>query len=264
MPLLPNISRFHRCVLLAALITLLQSTTGHSTENQPADNPLWSETCQPCEEFDRLNSRVRDGETGKEVAKAELQRLLPSIREYYYAHGGKDFRQDEWAFPLAGYTAQAIAGGKRHGYEPRGYDWFAGNRHTAHPSLDIFIRDRNQDERDDRTGAHVPVLSVTGGIVVAVATGWQASSRLRGGNYVWIYDPSINSLLYYAHNRELEVTLGTIVKPGDRLATVGRSGLNAAKRRSPTHLHLTWLNIKSGNLIPEYPYQYLINSLTRQ
>lgn len=256
----PLFSRFSACLLALFIVLHGNLCSSADTPSAIVDN---DSSCVACTEFDRLNTRVRDGLTGKAAAAAELQRLIPPIRDYYYAHGGKEYTPDDWVFPLAGYTPRALAGGKRHGYEPRGYDWFAGNRHTAHPSLDIFIHDRNQDEKDDRTGDYVPVLSMTGGIVVATSADWQTGSRLRGGKYLWIYDPSTDSLLYYAHNRQLAVTIGTIVKPGDVIATVGRSGYNAAKKRSPTHLHLTWLKYKNGSLLPVNPYPILVKSHKR-
>lgn len=78
-----------------------------------------------------------------------------------------------------------------------------------------------------------------------------------GGRYIWVYDPASELLVYYAHNSELSVKLGEIVRPGDVLATVGRSGYNAAKRRSPTHLHLTVLRVRDGQVLPMDIYQNL-------
>jgi len=219
--------------------------------------------CEPCAAFNGLNSLVRDGKIARAEARNELSRLLPAIKACYYRHGGEDFNRSEWVFPLAGYTVRAIDGGRGHGYDPRGYDWFDGNRHKGHPALDIFIRDRDQDERDDQTGRPVPVLSLSGGIVIALETSWEPGSGLRGGKYLWIYDPATETLVYYAHNRELMVRIGTIVKPGDRIATVGRTGFNAHKKRSPTHLHLTLLRIANGSLTPEDPYPILRRCRTK-
>jgi len=92
----------------------------------------------------------------------------------------------------------------------------------------------------------VNVLSMTGGVVVALEGEWQSTSSLRGGRYIWIYDPDEDGLVYYAHNATIKVAVGDVVKPGDGIATVGRSGLNAFKKRSPTHLHLTYLQIRDG------------------
>lgn len=210
-----------------------------------------------CREFNELNSLIRDGRISKAAARSELTPKLAEIRTEYYRRGGSDYSSKQWVFPVAGYDAGAIDKGKSHGFVASGYDFFSGNRHGGHPAYDIFIRDRNRDSRDDRNGKAVPVLSMTGGIVVAFEKEWLQGSGLRGGKYLWIFDPGNDLLLYYAHNEELLVELGTIVKPGDLLATVGRSGLNAAKRRSPTHLHFSVLSVKDGQPLPVAVYREL-------
>ncbi len=207
--------------------------------------------------YNDLNSRVRDSRISKSAARAELAQRLAAVRKDYYLQGGRDYTGSEWVFPLAGYGIRAIDGGRSHGFVPGGYDFFSGNRHGGHPAYDIFIRDRNQDNLDDRTGKPVRVLSMTGGIVVAIERDWEKSSKLRGGKYLWVYDPANDLLVYYAHNDELLVQLGDIVKPGDDLGTVGRSGLNAAKRRSPTHLHFSVLRLVDGKPQPLNVYTSL-------
>ncbi len=224
-------------------------TTPEATAPKPA-NPL-------CSAYNTLNDRIRDGLVGKTAARSELVTKLADIRAEYYKRGGKDYASAEWVFPLAGYNIKAIEGGHNHGYIPGGYDFFSGNRHGGHPAYDIFIHDRNQDSFDDQSGTTVKVLSLTGGIVVALEKRWEQGSGLRGGKYIWIYDPANDLLVYYAHNRELLVELGSIVKPGDLLATVGRSGLNAAKHRSPTHLHFSVLKLKDGQPVPLPVYHEL-------
>jgi murein DD-endopeptidase MepM/ murein hydrolase activator NlpD len=44
---------------------------------------------------------------------------------------------------------------------------------------------------------------------------------------------------YYAHLKDVSVKVGQHVSKGDPLGTVGRTGVNAYKKRSPTHLHFT-------------------------
>ncbi len=211
----------------------------------------------PCERFNTFNNLVRDGKIGREEGSRSLHTLLQELKEDYCQRGGKDFPRDSRIFPLDGYDAKSLSGASDKGYRASGYDYFSGNRHGGHPSFDIFIRDRNQDCLDDLTGMPVKVLSLGGGMVVAVESEWQQGSTLRGGNYIWVYDPGNELLLYYAHNGNLAVRLGDIVKPGDLLGTVGRSGLNAVKPRSPTHLHLTVLAIKDGRPSPLNVYQDL-------
>ncbi len=248
------------CILLAATTPLgaakpvlseLQSTPETvATSVSPSARP-------PCSAFNELNSLIRDGRIAKTAATSELAARMADIRAEYYRRGGRNYPPEQWVFPLAGYDAGAIDRGKNHGFVPTGYDFFSGNRHGGHPAYDIFIRDRNQDSRDDRTGAAVSVLSMTGGVVVALDKGWKLGSGLRGGNYLWVYDPGNDLLVYYAHNEDLIVDVGSIVKPGDSLAAVGRSGLNAAKRRSPTHLHFSVLRLEHGQPVPLPVYREL-------
>ncbi len=207
--------------------------------------------------FNEFNNLIRDGGISKAVARIELPVRLATIRSDYYGRGGRDYAPVEWIFPVAGYSAAAIEKRGNHGFVASGYDFFSGNRHGGHPAYDIFIHDRNQDSRDDRTGKAVQVLSMTGGVVVALEKEWHSGSKLRGGRYLWVYDPANNLLVYYAHNEELFVETGTIVKPGDLLATMGRSGLNAAKRRSPTHLHFSVLRLLDSRPLPLSVYHEL-------
>ena len=129
---------------------------------------------------------------------------------------------------------------------PAGYDWFDGYKSRGHPGHDLFIHDSNRDELDDLTGRPVTVVSMTTGIVVATALEWKADSVLRGGRYIYIYSPQQNGLFYYAHNREILAKPGDVVAAGQAIATVGRSGRNAAQTRSPTHLHVMFLAIEDG------------------
>lgn len=207
--------------------------------------------------FNVFNNLIRDGLISKTDACSRLSILLAGLRTEYYQRGGSDYPSTMWVFPVAGYGVSAIDKGRNHGFVPNGYDYFSGNRHGGHPAYDIFIRDRNHDNRDDRSGKAVGILSMSGGIVVALERVWQKGSRLRGGNYIWIYDPANDLLVYYAHNEELFVELGTIVKPGDLLSNVGRSGFNAAKRRSPTHLHFSVLHLSNGQPVPVPVYREL-------
>jgi len=248
------------CIYLCSVIPTVAAEPDLNELVSPPDKSSPSRTPSAntlCSAFNEFNSLIRDGRISKSVARAELPARLAGIRTEYYRRGGRDYTSTEWVFPLAGYDAGAIDKGGNHGFVPGGYDFFSGNRHGGHPAYDIFIRDRNRDSRDDRSGKPVNVLSMTGGIVVALEKGWQQGSGLRGGKYLWVFDPANDLLIYYAHNEELFVELGTIVRPGDLLATVGRSGFNAAKRRSPTHLHLSVLRLRNGQPVPMPVYREL-------
>jgi hypothetical protein len=261
----PYAARCWLVAIVAAIVLAAFCRPGSCASSPMPVVPVQDESaegCRSCAEFNRLTIRVRDGEISRTAAQQEMARLFPTLRAYYYGHGGKDFPEDAWVFPLMGYSAKAVGEGSNHGYEPRGYDYFAGNRHGGHPAFDIFIRDRDQNERDDLTGDYVAVLSLTGGVVVALEPDWEAGSLLRGGKYLWVYDPASDALVYYAHNRQLFVGLGDLVRPGDLVAEVGRTGLNAYRKRSPTHLHLSYLKIDDGTPLPKNIYQRLTRCRT--
>jgi peptidoglycan LD-endopeptidase LytH len=166
--------------------------------------------------------------------------------------------------PLEGYRPSRSIGGKKgSGYTAKGYDYFDGKRHHAHPAHDIFIRDGNLDSLDDRTGKPVRVLSVTAGIVTGIETHWNKGSDLRGGIYVLIYRPATQDLFYYAHLRAVLVRLGDCVGPGQAIGEVGRTGKNASLSKSPTHLHFEQLRFVDAYPRPLNPYEQLVNALRR-
>lgn len=207
--------------------------------------------CDACRQFNDLNTLVRDGKIRKDEARKQISDLIPKIKSFALQHGAGQYPRSTWVFPVAGLNVKTAGNSRGADYVPAGYDYFDGNAHGGHPSFDLFIHDKNQDSLDDRTGKPVAVLSLTGGIVVAAETGWDAHSKLRGGKYIWIYDPSSDALVYYAHNKDISVKVGDILAPGDIIAEVGRTGLNAHRKRSPTHLHITYLTIKDGYPKPE-------------
>ncbi len=259
-----TIIKFHKLLFFIFIVSLLQlpcapqaGCRSASTETQVSSGLAKNDT--PSARFNTFNTLIRDGTISRNEGTKRLNTLLLELREDYSRRGGQDFSKNSWIFPVKGYDAKSI-GGSNKGYSASGYDYFSGNRHGGHPSFDIFIRDRNQDCLDDQLGVPVKVLSLGGGMVVAIEGVWEQGSTLRGGKYIWVYDPGNELLLYYAHNGTLSVRIGDIVKPGELLGTVGRSGLNALKPRSPTHLHLTVLEVKDGRPTPLNIYQDLVGA----
>jgi peptidoglycan LD-endopeptidase LytH len=233
----------------------IKNNTNKSTERDTTKNP--------CIEFNALYINIRDGLIKKEDAKKNIITLLSKIETFYTEKGGKIYNKSERVFPIQGYNSKAIGGNNGNGYSAMGYDFFDGNKHRGHPAQDIFITDINQDCNDDHTLLPVNILSMTGGIVVACESEWSAESPLRGGKYILVFDPNDKSLIYYAHNNKLFVNIGDIIKPGDKIAEVGRSGLNAYKKRSPTHLHLMYLNTdQNGEVSPINIYLDLLKLKT--
>ena len=165
------------------------------------------------------------------------------------------------AFPWKAIPEVPSEARREAGIKSQGYDFFDGNRHKGHPGHDIFIRDRDQDGNDDSTGKPVNVISASSGIVVSVNLNWEPSSPIRGGNYIWIYEPSKSRYYYYAHLNEIFVKIGRIVSRGERIGTVGRTGKNAYPKRSPTHLHFTVHPLAEGYPRPVDPYRELVKEV---
>ncbi|HEY1910271.1 MAG TPA: M23 family metallopeptidase [Vicinamibacterales bacterium] len=218
-----------------------------------------SSTSNPCLEFDRLYAQIRDQQIDHTSARARVRSLLPRIDAYFQDHRATPTPPERWRFPLEGYGAEAIGGTNGSGYVATGYDYFDGYKSRGHPGHDLFIHDRNRDELDDKTGKPVAVFSISTGVVVATAADWPSDSLLRGGRYVYVYDPAARGMFYYAHNRAVLVSPGEIVTAGQTIAYVGRSGRNASAPRSPTHLHVMFLAIdEEGDPKPRDIYQDLV------
>lgn len=211
----------------------------------------------PAWEWNLLYPRIRDRLIAREEAQAKLKRLEDELRTNDPKTQGTN-REVPLGFPVKGYGASSIGGKQGSGYQIQGYDFFDGNQHKGHPGHDIFIIDKNQDGLDDRTGNPVEVISVSLGIVVSVNTDWRPPSVIRGGNSIWIFDPPRRRYYYYAHLNEIFVAVGQVVSKGDRLGTVGRTGLNAYPARSPTHLHFTVHESAEGYPKPINPYRELL------
>jgi murein DD-endopeptidase MepM/ murein hydrolase activator NlpD len=217
-----------------------------------------------CQKINELNTKILNDAITRKVAATQFNILLAelqsAIKKEYFTRSEAWPINRPWIFPLQGYKSSAIGGTNGNGYSDKGYNYLDGNRHTAHPAHDIFINDKNQDGFDDHTLKPVDVLAVADGIVVACSNNWEPESTLRGGKFIWVYHPATGIFSYYAHNRAIFVTPGDELRAGDKIAEVGRTGLNAYKKRSPTHLHFSEFKIVNGLPVPFNPYQQLVKS----
>lgn len=214
-----------------------------------ADDPLaggW-------QEFER---RVRDDRIPVGKGQEEIRRWWGILQKEYPAarFDGRLF------FPLRGYGLTHVGGRRGEGYRPSRYQFVGPRRRIGHPAQDIFVHDGNQDSLDDKTGAPIEVLALAEGIVVSTFGEWspepqEPGNGKRGGNYIWIYHPSLQLLSYYAHLAEIRVAVGERVAGGRLIATLGRTGTNAYAERSPTHLHLMLL--RASDMTPVDPYPFL-------
>lgn len=209
-----------------------------------------------CEQWDILQGRIRDGTVERAEAMEAMRVLTRILVETYSPRVPKGGPR----FPVKGYTARDIGGRSGSGFQPEGFDFYDGNRHKGHPAHDIFIKDKDQDCLADDNGRPVEICSFTGGVVVGVNKGWEPTSDIRGGNYVWIFDPHVERYYYYAHLGDVFAKIGDVVEAGQVIALLGRSGRNASQKRSPTHLHFMCLSFADGGMTPCNPYPALVES----
>jgi peptidoglycan LD-endopeptidase LytH len=210
-------------------------------------------------QWNLLYLKIRDRVILKEEAQIRLKILETQLRDLYSGIG-KRTGDEGLSFPLEGYTFHSIGGKNGSGYQVQSYDFFDGNDHKGHPGHDIFILDKNQDSLDDRTGKPVNVLAASSGMVVSTSADWRPPSPIRGGNFIWIFDPVKDRYYYYAHLNRVAVTIGEIIANGHLLGTVGRTGLNAYPARSPTHLHFTVHQTVNGYPRPINVYKELLRN----
>jgi peptidoglycan LD-endopeptidase LytH len=215
------------------------------------------------EAFFQLQNNIRLQAITPDSAQRRFQEIVTNFRQVTAPVKSEictDSLAFQFVFPVKGYTPNAI-GGRGKGYFDRTYNMFDHSVTGSHPAQDIFIRDINQDSKSDYTQLPTDVVAMRPGIVVGLDTTWQPGSLYRGGNFVWIYDPCMDGLFYYAHNSKVVVQMGEKIALGQKIAEVGRTGLNAYKSRSDTHLHLMYLQLSPEGLPkPVNTYDWLVSA----
>ncbi len=209
-------------------------------------------------QFHQLYQQLRDGLADTATARVRVRTLLSEIGRYYYEQKTVDASDTSLFFPVQGYGLQMIGGKNGSDYVPGKYNFYNTFGNRSHPAHDIFVTDKDQDAIDDNSNQPIKIFSVTPGIVVSAEHCWDTTMNTRGGNYIYIYEPETKMMYYYAHNTVLFVDIGQIVQAGQPIAYMGRTGLNAYKKRSPTHLHFSMLQFREdGTAFPVKGYRYL-------
>jgi peptidoglycan LD-endopeptidase LytH len=219
---------------------------------------------QYCRQFQDLYDGISMEILTPDSASRAFQQVMVGLRQTLSNKDSCGRSGPDFVYPLRGQLPRYTIGARGRGYRANGFDLFNSEVRGSHPAHDLFIRDGDQDNLDDRLGQPVDVLAFTSGLVLAVETEWGPTSDRRGGNYIWIYDPCREGLFYYAHNKCVTVAPGQWVRAGEKIAEVGRTGHNAFRERSPTHLHLMFLRITPEGLPrPENTYTWLTQAEVR-
>ena len=237
-------------------IALVLSFAAFTNEDKHPDKIL-----EYCAAFRQIQTDIRDCSISPDSAKVAFQAVMRNFQSQFGRDSCKAFDSSYFVYPVRGYLPKESIGGRGEGYRSNGFDLFDATVNSSHPAHDLFVHDKNQDNIDDRTWKPVDILSFTSGIVIATETNWMYDSERRGGNWIWIYDPCLNGLFYYAHNNIVLVKPGQWVNAGDKISEMGRSGYNAYKKRSPTHLHLMVLKLNNESLPEPYDtYDWMMNA----
>lgn len=99
------------------------------------------------------------------------------------------------------------------------------------------------------------VRAASRGVVILAESGWSAddpfstSSRL-GGNSLIVVDPTANRMYRYCHLDSVLVSAGEVVQAGQKIGTVGHSGINASRPRHGGHLHFEVNEYDDGAVRP--------------
>ncbi|MDP3775262.1 MAG: M23 family metallopeptidase [Gemmatimonadales bacterium] len=193
--------------------------------------------------------------TTEEIETGVVRRraLEEAWRAYFAARAGDSIAAmplDEWAYPLAA--------------RGRLLDNYSNPRADGpHGALDIFVT--------EGTNVRSPVA----GVVVAAGDGWRGGyTRRRGfyyegdglsrraGNGLILFDPASGGYFLMAHfRRGVRVLAGDIVRRGQPLGTVGRTG-NASYPGRGKHLHIAFKRPGTacgidGVLVSENPYRQI-------
>ncbi len=235
-------------------LTVIMGLMGWSRVETPSEQML-----NYVQHFQQIQIDIREGTISPDSAARAFQVTMRNLQGVLpLMDSCRDDGPAKFVYPLRGYLPKYSIGGNGRGFREKGFDLFDAEVRGSHPAHDLFIRDGNQDNLDDRMCQPVDLLSFSQGVIVATDTTWQPESELRGGNFIWVYDPCLNGLFYYAHNSRVVVQPGQWVQPGQKLGEVGRTGLNAYKERSPTHVHMMFLRLDSAYLPkPENPLAWL-------
>jgi hypothetical protein len=184
----------------------------------------------------------------RDAAVDSIALYVPIAVKYCRVMGVHFTDRKNWAFPMRGFTKTSY---RRNGndYADKRFDYFQGGESHDHPAHDIFILDNDSNTVEDSTGKKVDAVSMTSGVVFNTISDWKVGDFGRGGNSVKIFDPESEAMFYYSHLDTVVVHVGDIVKAGDKIGLVGRTGRKAIHGK--THLHIAYYPIDDGEPEPE-------------
>lgn len=197
--------------------------------------------------WDKTDQLIRDRKIDKDNAMDSIALYVPLAITEFRSKGIPGTTRHDWVFPMSGWTTVTYrAGGKD--YKDETFDYFQGGEFKGHPAHDIFILDNDSNGVEDSTGEKVFAAAMVTGIVLSEYSSWFKGDYFRSGNYVKLFDPESKGIFYYSHLDSVFVEAGQVVKAGEPIGYVGRTGRKAIKGK--THIHIAYYKIEEGYPMP--------------
>jgi hypothetical protein len=196
----------------------------------------------------KTDQLIRDRKIDKEDAIDSIAIYIPIAVTEFKSTGIPGTKRQDWVFPMRGWTTVAYRSGGKD-YKDETFDYFQGGEFKGHPAHDIFILDKDSNGVEDSTGQKVFASAMVSGIVLSKYSGWFKGDYFRSGNYVKLFDPESQGIFYYSHLDSVFVEVGQVVKAGEPIGYVGRTGRKAINGK--THVHIAYYKIDEGYPLPE-------------
>ena len=215
---------------------------------QAASSYVQEPQAEACRQWQEWEQKVWDGKAERKEAQTKFRELwsrvtiddLPSVKEGLW----------QWDFPMPGYGADDWSS---QSYNPEQYKFADGPAAVGHPAINIYAHDRLRKGLDDRTGKAIAIVSATDGVVVSARKFWAETDTNPLGVYVCVLSQEEKRFFYYAHLSKLKVGLGQLVRKGQVLGWLGRTGTDVVKKNLGTHLRFEVHTFDDGLFYPVYP-----------
>jgi hypothetical protein len=215
----------------------------------------------PISRWDRTDKLIWDNKIDTDAAVDSIAIFVPLAVQYCKTVDMPFTERKDWVFPMSGYTSTSYRSDGKD-YKDEKFDYFQGGNSHGHPAHDIFILDSDSNIVEDATGKKVDATAMVSGVIINIKNDWVPPDMGRGGNFVKLFDPVSKAIFYYSHLDSVAVTPGQIVRAGEKIGVVGRTGRKAF--RGKTHLHIAYYKIVNGHPRPVDILQDLYDSEKRK
>ncbi|RPI18157.1 MAG: M23 family metallopeptidase [Ignavibacteriae bacterium] len=200
------------------------------------------------ERWDLTDKMIWNHTIDKDAAIDSIELYVPLAVQYCKTLDISFTKRSDWVFPMTGYTAISYRNNGKD-YKDEKFEYFQGGDSKGHPAHDIFILDADSNVIEDATGKKIEAVAIVSGVIINIKNTWVPGDLGRGGNFVKLFDPVSKAIFYYSHLDSVLVQVGQIVRAGETVGIVGRTGRKAVHGR--THLHIAYYKIEDGEPIAQ-------------